>query len=208
VSHRWQFFNADKGVLRGHIDVYVRAMMDLSAIKIAWKDWGGRQYIILVDGVHFRISEPRTDPSASWMSYKFQLAGLAYEIALSLTSNDIVWINGPFQASVGNSTIFKDHGLAVMMGPNQKAVADRGYLSAGPGYDEKLAIRNKEDSTEMREFKKHARARQENVNARMKKFEILQTMFRHDHSKHEAVVHAVALCVQYDMQNGAPLMDL
>jgi hypothetical protein len=51
--------------------------MELLAIKIAWKDWDGCQYIMSVDGVHFRIYEPRTDPSTSWMSYKFHSAAKA-----------------------------------------------------------------------------------------------------------------------------------
>jgi DDE superfamily endonuclease len=127
------------------------------------------------------------------VQYKFQSAGLAYEIGLSLTSNDIVWINRPFKASVGDLTIFKDRGLADMMGPNQKVVADRGYLGAGPVYEEKLAIRNQQDSIEIREFKKRARARHENLNARMKMFEILQTVFRHDHSKHVASTSGQAI---------------
>jgi hypothetical protein len=148
------FFNADEGVLRGHIDVYITAMMELSAIKIAWKDWGDHHNII---SVGFRIYEPKTDPSTSWMSYKFKSAGLAYKIAVSLTTNEIVWINSPFKASTGDLAIFKDHGLADMIGPNQKAVTDRGYTGAGPGYDEKLAIQNRMDPINIREFKKCAR---------------------------------------------------
>jgi hypothetical protein len=202
------FFHADEGTLRGHIADFLAAMFELSALKIRWKDWGSRQFIISVDGVHFRIHEPRMDPSAKWMSYKFMSAGLSYEFAVSLTASEIVWINGPFQASKGDLEIFKECGLADLMGPGQVAIADRGYRGAGDGYEDKLAIRNQMDSDELREYKKLARARHESLNARLKCFEILQTVFRHNISKHESVVHAVALCVQYDMKHGHPLMDL
>jgi hypothetical protein len=172
------------------IDVYIKVVMELSAIKIAWKDWAGPQYIISVDGVHFRIYKPRTNPSTSWMSYKFQSAGLAYEIGLLLTSNDIVWINRPFKASVGDLTIFKDRGLADMIGPIKRPFV---YLSAGPGYKEKLAIQNQQDSIEIREFKKRACARHENLNARMKMLRSCRRCFRHDHSKHVASTSSQAI---------------
>ena len=50
-----------------------------------------------VDGTDFRIQNP-TQFWKGWYSFKFKGPGVRYEVALSIQSADIVWVNGPFPA--------------------------------------------------------------------------------------------------------------
>jgi hypothetical protein len=44
------------------------------------------------------------------MSYKNKRPGLAYQLAILVYEDRLVWINGPFCASVGDNTIFESQG--------------------------------------------------------------------------------------------------
>ena len=45
-----------------------------------------------MDGVHCRTFEVRKDPSTKWYSHKSHSAGLAYELAIAIRSDGLVWI--------------------------------------------------------------------------------------------------------------------
>jgi len=84
--------------------------------------------VATVDGVHFRIWEPRKTPSTKWYSHKYKKAGLAYEIAVALHHDSIVWVNGPFPAGENDKAIFeKPGGLKSKLKGNQAMIADEGY---------------------------------------------------------------------------------
>ena len=79
-----------------------------------------------VDGTDFRIEES-TPWSSSWFSHKFKEAAVRYEVAVSIESEDIVDINGTFQA--GNwpyISIFRD-GLIGMLDEGERVEVDDGY---------------------------------------------------------------------------------
>jgi hypothetical protein len=200
------FFHSDDKTLRKHIKKYVDAIAALKEEKIIWDDGDDEIFLLSVDGVHFRINEPRTEPSSKWCSHKHKSAGLNYELGISIYKSRLVWINGPFKAAVHDRTIFRTEGLADKMPVGTKAIADRGYT--GEECKEKLSIRNRRDSDALRQFKKRVRARHENFNARIKVFKILEERFRHGVKRHQAIVEAVCVLVQYDMENGHPLFDV
>jgi DDE superfamily endonuclease len=167
---------------------------------------GGHVFIISVDGVHCPINEPRKKPSAKWYSHKFNKPGLAYEIAVSVYSSKVVWVRGPFPAGTGDLSIFKRlvKGLKYKMPNGTKAIADRAYTS-----ESVCATRNDEfDDPRVRKFKRRARARHENFNARIKVYNALTIPFRHGVEKHGAVFDVACILVQYDMDNGHPLFEV
>jgi len=198
---------------RKHAWKYVGAMAGLKGLKIVWRYDDGHDeeiYIISVDGTHCRINEPRTQPSATWNSPKLNKPGLSYEIAISVVTSEVVWLNGPFPAGVHDLTIWKKPGgLKSKMPAGKKAIADKGYIGKRGGKDNQpmLAVSNEYDSPAVRRFKRMARARHENFNCRMKVFKVLENRFRHGVEKHKGVFEAVAVICQYDMENGHPLMD-
>jgi hypothetical protein len=200
------FFQCDDKTLRKHIKKYVNAIAALKEEIIVWDDGDDEIFLLSVDGVHFRINEPRTEPSSKWCSHKHKSAGLAYELGISIYKNRLVWIKGPFKAAAHDRTIFLTEGLADKIPAGKKVVADRGYT--GEKCKEKLSIRNPRDSDALKQFKRRVRARHENFNARIKMFKILEERFRHGVKRHKAVLEAVCVLVQYDLENGHPLFDV
>ena len=203
-------FALDDNTLRNHIKKYVNAIAALKGEKIVW-DIGNNPetFLISVDGVHFRVNEMRKQPSSRWCSYKFKSAGLAYEVGIAIYHNKIVWINGPYQAADHDKEIYMSK-LKKKMPAGKKCVADRGYRGEEEG-ETTLSIRNTQDSQEVKDFKRRVRARHENLNARLKAFEILDSSFRARKDrckKHKAAFEAVCVLVQYDMEHDHPLFDV
>lgn len=160
-------------------------------------------FIISVDGTHCPINEP-SHPTKSqdndYYSWKLNQAGLAYEIALSLTESRIVWTSGPFKAKTNDISIFK-HGLRALIPKGMRVIADKGYR----GYPDVLAIPNWFDSKQLRKFKRRASARQETINSRLKNFRCMALSFRHGPKKHAACFDAVIVILQLQLENGSPL---
>lgn len=94
------------------------------------------------------------------------------------------------------------NGLRRKIPAGKKVIADRMYK------DPVCSIRNSQDTTEVRKFKRRARARHESFNGRLKNFKVLAEKFRHGHAKRKAVFEAVCVITQYDLENGHPLFDV
>ena len=61
-------------------------------------------------------------------SHKFKGPGLRYEVALSIQTGDIVWINGPFPAGAWPDINIFRHGLKWMLKEaGERCEADKGY---------------------------------------------------------------------------------
>jgi len=178
------------------------AVMSNTICQILWGNFGPDDLIIFltVDGVHFKIKEPRKVPSTRWYSHKFNGPGLSYEVAIAIHVNQICWVNGPFPAATSDRTIFVEEGLQAMIPEGKLALGDSTYAGA-----DKICAVNDNDSEEVRAFKMRARARQENINEHLKRFRILTDTFRYDVGKHATIVHAIAVLTQYDIENERPL---
>ena len=68
--------------------------------------------------------------------------------------------------------------------------------------------RKASNSHEMKHFRSRAQCRQETLFKRFKEFGILRQRFRHGLDLHRMVLGAVAVIVQYAMENGQPLFDV
>jgi len=215
-------FGRDNETMRNQIKFHVDAIASLKSIKIKWIDLNDLPeiFVLSVDGVHFRINEPRTNPSALWCSHKSNSAGQGYEIAILIWHNQVVWAEGPFQPAKHDKTQHEEpDGLQSKIPFGKLVVADRGYRGENVEGDEEnedeeengqhrtLSIRNHCDSDEPKEFKRRVRARHENFNDRLKTFKILSDRFRHGTDRHQGVFDAVCVLCQHDMENGHPLMD-
>lgn len=167
-----------------------------------------RDFLLSVDGVHFCIHEPRCKPRARWSSFKFESAGLAYEIALSTFESKIVWISGPYESVAHDKEIYLQN-LKTKIPPG-KVIADRGYSGPEPG-TKTLSIRNDLNSPKLRKFKRRVRARHENFNARIKVFNVLNSAFRWKKNrlaKHKAAFEAVCVLVRFDIEIDSPLFSV
>lgn len=155
-----------------------------------------------MDGTHVLIEEMyladgSIDPR--YFSHKYNHPGLSYEIALSIFSDQIVWVNGPFPAGMSDLKIFKEQGLsALLIAGKEKAVADGGYTH--------FAVSQRGNGChEWKHAKNRYRARQESVNSRIKVFRCLQDRWRHDHILHGQAVRAIAMLIQLSFAHN-PLM--
>jgi hypothetical protein len=106
-----------------------------------------------VDGVHCRTNEaihPTKAKNKKLYSHKFKQAGVAYELAISVFFNSLVWMNGPFYGSKHDVTIFReDKGLKSKTPIGRKGIADNGYK----GEKGVLSTPNSHDPKALRKFK-------------------------------------------------------
>ena len=161
-----------------------------------------------VDGVHFRTQEDRKNPNAKVYSHKFSGPGIAYEIGISIYEDRVLWIKGPFVASTHDATMFRSEGgLHPEIPTGMRGVADSAYTKLL----EWISTHRPSHSKEMTNFINRVRARHENINARIKTFDILSETFRGSWGKreeHKMFVEAICVLIQYDMENGYPLMEI
>jgi len=206
-------FGKDNEEMRNHIKFYIEKLAALKGIKIVWRDLTELPeiFVLSVDGVHFWINEPRTNPNANHCSQKNNHAGVGYEIGVLIWHNQCVWTEGPFLPATHDKTKYEEpEGLQSLVPYGKLVVGDRGYRgeSEEGGQYRTLSTRNTCDTEQVKEFKRRVRARHENFNDRIKAFAIMVNRFRHGIERHRAVFEAVLVLVQFDMENGHPLFDV
>jgi hypothetical protein len=187
--------------------------------QIVWPErWNGDAedvheiFLISVDGVHCRINEPKhptLSKNPGWYSHKFHSAAVDYEIAISIFTQQVVWISGPHRAAKHDITIFRnaneeEGGLKGRIPPGKLVIGDNGYQGE-PGI---ISTPSSHDTPEVRKFKGRARARQETFNARIKTFACLEKRYRHGLEKQKITFEAVCIIIQYQMENGSPLFQI
>ncbi len=148
-----------------------------------------------LDGLDLPILEP-TPFSPKWFSHKFRGAGVRYEIALNIRTEDIVWTNGGYPCGEFPDLKVAREAYVLSVNPGELTVADRGYNDA-LFFIQKTA-RNYEDHGIIM-------ARHETVNKRVKQFKILKYTYRHSLEKHPLVFSAVVNVTQLMLKNGFPL---
>ena len=156
------------------------------------------------------INEPypyQREWSKSWFSPKFHGPGLRYEIAISILSGDIVWVNGPFPCGDFNDLqIFMDFGLKDNLEKDERVEADDGYGGADPEFTRtRSSIFHSKLTAGVRN---EVRARHETANKRIKQFAALSGVFRHDLCKHSTVFLAIVLATQIAIEEGESLFEI
>jgi len=158
-----------------------------------------------VDGVHCRTKERRNNPTAKVYSHKFHGPGVAYEVGIAIYEDRVLWIKGPFVASTHDKTMFESEDGPPDMPKGKRGIGDSAYQSL----NERMAVHRDGHSKEMTNFINRVRARHESFYNRLKTFGILSN-FRGSWNKkeqHQMFFEGCAVLVQYDMENGHPLME-
>ena len=209
VSTRFQI---SKRYTRGvHLWKWITKIAILRQKKIVWDkslDSGESEiYILAVDGTDCKVFEKKYfffNQDKKQFTKKRQHGGLKYEIAMSIRRPKVLWLNGPYCGGMNDLSIFNDK-LRAKIKPWKRGIADLGY----PGTQGVLSLPNwGMDSKEFNRFKTRARLRLETFNGRMKKIEIVNHMFCHSQDKFKDAFEAVALIIQYQMDNGRPVFDV
>jgi hypothetical protein len=191
----------------------------LKAQKIVWptvEEIGDDVFVGTVDGTHIKTEEPNhpdLPKDTKAFSYKNKAAGLSYEIVVSLWESRIIWINGPFKASVHDKTIYSMPGglYEKLLGSGLRVIGDSGY----GGYEDTVSRLNRWDTAEVGKFKTRARMRQEAVNAKIKTLRCVDSArFCHKgnhtdgQSKFKICFEAAVVVTQYKMEISEPLFDI
>lgn len=192
---------------------YTNKIAALKEELIVWPATWDTIFTVTVDGVHFRIKEPTPPPDETtgeeyrfdkgYFSHKDGGPGLSYEIAISIFTQRVVWVNGPFKAGKGDLDIFKS-GLKAKIPKGKRVLGDRGYR----GLPEIISFHNSLDTDEVREFKDRALSRHENFNERIERFAVLKQVFRHKHRKHGLCFNACVVLCQLDLIHKSPLFEV
>jgi DDE superfamily endonuclease len=191
---------------------WVKKISALKAEKIFWPldNFPGDTWAITVDGIHCWIQEPSDkefskDPK--FFSHKYNHAGLCYELGISISSNQLVWMNGPFPAGCSDLKIFKEDGLkAKLIAAKKMCIADGGY--AGCDHIHQCSTPNINDSQPVRRFKARALKRHEKFNGLIKCFHSVDCRFRHTIPKFKLVFEAICVICQYQIESDKPLYDV
>ena len=97
--------------------------------QIVWPDEWHTEFTISVDGVHCRFHELEDEELAKNpenYSHKYNGPGLAYELALSIFDNKLVWISDQHKPSKSDLAIWKEK-LAGLIPDDKLVVCDKGY---------------------------------------------------------------------------------
>ena len=117
-----------------------------------------------------------------------------------------MWINGPFPAGAFPDVEIFRSCLSLWLDRDERVEADDGYIGNAP-YKVKCpaSLTNPDETQAMQSI---VRMRQETINMRLKQWEILKQVYRHDITKHGYVLRAVAVVVQVAIENGEPLFQV
>lgn len=193
--------------------LWIERIMSLAGKKIIWDSSLDSEdtevFAISTDGVDFPVWErqhPKYPVDTKAMSHKFRSCGAKYIIALSCFSSKCVFIGGPYRGGKGDLDMFIESGLMQKMKANGKlCIADRGFRSKFEHERNVFSYPDYMDSKELNNFKSRVRCRQETYNRRLKHFEALSGTFKNGFDKHGIAVRAVAVIIQYQMDNGSPI---
>ena len=167
-----------------------------------WHVIPGNKCLISVDGTDCPIYEP-TPWSSKWYSHKFEGPGVRYEIAISIQTGWIVWLNGPFPCGDWPDIRIARTCLNHHLDDGEYYLADGGY---GDNYQYAVTPRGlwKFGDRQIQVV----RARHETVNSRIKIWRALSSKWRHELDKHGMMMRAVVLVVQLGLETDEPLFSV
>eukprot|EP00980_Cylindrotheca_fusiformis_P021098 scaffold8090_cov82-Cylindrotheca_fusiformis.AAC.11 len=201
---------ADNETFRNWCWHFVGAIAALEHEVIIW-DNRLRQYdgvsvcLVSVDCTDCPIKEPWPFDTKVF-SEKYNGPAYKYEVAVCIRTGDIVWINGPFEAGKHDITIFRNDGLMQALCDDECIEADRGYQGEDRCKNPNMTLSDS-DSVQ----KSRVRCRHEIVNGRLKRFRILDDVFRSQfdtEEKHGKAFRAVAVITQLGFELHGHLYDV
>jgi hypothetical protein len=88
--------------------------------------------------------------------------------------------------------------LEGMVPPGKLFIADKKFSC----FPNKVAVRNRQDPPDLKQFKRRALARHEALNSHIKKFGCMKNGWRHDRTKHVVFFEFCVVVVQYNLDCG------
>ena len=178
-----------ENTFRKWTDHFLKQLSSLEHHVILWDrrliDDEGEDCKVGFDTVDFRFQQIRIpDPkrpgktmiNKALYSWKFRGPGLRYEVATSIKTSDVVWINGPFApGDYDDLSIFR-LGLKHMLQDGKRGEADDAYLAEAPS-KVKCPGMFADISEEEEALRSRIGGRIETINNRVKHFGCLSKVF-------------------------------
>ena len=167
-------------------------------------------YTYSVDGVHSRTKESRKTPTRKVYSHKFHGPGVAYKVGMAINKNHILWSKGPLKASTNNVTIFNKKDTSAFhpdMSQGKKGIPNSTYGHL----KEHITVNIVGHSKEITKFINRIPACHKNIYSRLKVWDVLSDVFCgswEKHNEHKMYFEGCLVLLQYDMENGHPLMEV
>jgi hypothetical protein len=137
--------------------------------------------------------------------YSFKINGpaLRYEIAASLMTSDIVWINGPFMPGIHNDLQLFRLGLKQQLEEGERVEADDIYVGDDPLFIKcPKGFGRGRSSDEEKAMRRRVQGRHESLNTNIKTFNCMSTKFRHSLDQHAACFRAIIVFTQIAIELG------
>mmetsp|Transcript_12004 Transcript_12004/g.24215 ORF Transcript_12004/g.24215 Transcript_12004/m.24215 type:complete len:178 (+) Transcript_12004:65-598(+) len=155
----------------------------------------------------------RSFPLNSLVDFKKGGAGLKYEVALSIHTNEIIWIRGPLPASVHDISMFRG---CTAEQKKQKKIDKNAFIfhiplllgdSGYSGEPSKIITTRKGQSVELKKWLGRVKSRQETFFSRVKSFNVMKNRFRHGKrgtkdkmNRHKLCFESVVVLLAYDIE--------
>lgn len=194
---------------------WISRIADLKSLKIVLdeemiNDPSGPSFATTFDLVDFKVNEPKHEEfpyNKAYYSHKHAKSAFRYLFSLQTFHPKCILIAGPYPAgSTSEVEIFRKH-LKPHIHNNKMCICDGGIKTGELDEKMMLSVPNNRDSKEFAKFKARARCRMEAFNGRVRNFDSMDHCFRHGMPKHKLACTAVAVTVQYQLDNGALLFD-
>jgi hypothetical protein len=119
---------------------------------------------------------------------------------------NLVWVKGPYSAGAWNDIFFFYNALSHCLEPGNKHVeADKGYV----GHSDKIKCPNNNcNPVENLGMQGTARSRHETLNRRLKNWDILEKVYRHNITVLGTVFYTCAVITQLAIADGKPLFQI
>ncbi len=164
--------------------------------------------LISVDGTDVRI--PQQGPAIPGNPFSlFKLkgkCGLRYKIGVGILAGNIMWVNGPYAAGKYTDINFFCHGLAHRLDEHKRVEVDNGCIGEAP---QKVKCPGcVSNLTKNQAMQNRVRSRHKSLNRRLKNWEILTLLYRHDLMEHGNVFWAIAVITQISINVGEKLFKV
>ena len=161
--------------------------------------------LISVDGVDCMVHEPWPF-NKKWYSQKFNGPAVKYEVGVCIKTGFIVWTFGPHMGGALDGEIFKKQ-LDGLLADDEGVEVDAGYKGSSR-FKAPIVATSRAD----RKAKSVVRGRHENVNGRLKIYDMLNVPFRHTKPRNEMMTKhgwcfdSIAVITQLKFENGDSLL--
>ena len=176
-------------------DLLVRINLSQISFDSRFIDWPHLQPSCMIDTTECPVYRP-TLYEWEYFSVKHQMHSLKYELAISMTSNQIVWLNGPYKGGTHDLEVAREK-LLKQLRPGEKVMGDKGYVGEARILAPFKPPRNDEEKL----FNvNHYKVRQsvERMNRRLKIFGCLTSVWCHELELHKIAFYVVTNVTQVE----------